>query len=355
MKKKLLIINRSQFGYHIDTYSYCKYAKDFFAVTYLGFDTGRAKLDIEGVTCCYVSRKGILPERYFRFFIACCRECRKDYSVIFVVYFLGCAFLKAICKNKVFVLDVRTGSVNKNFIARIFADKLLKIETCFFENLTIISRSLANKLRLTKKAYHVLPLGADPVIVDSKQFKEIKLLYVGTFTGRRIGDTIEGFAKFFHEYKYLLDITYDVIGDGHFGEREKLKDLVEKLGIGSVLSLPGYIHKSKLQNYYSRCNFGVSYIPINEIYDCQPPTKTYEYLMAGMPVIATRTKENTLVVNENNGVLIGDSASDFYDGLKYLISNRGTYDSLSIRDDMAMYAWQNIVETNFVVYINRFA
>ncbi len=352
LKKKLLIITRDQFGYHIDTYYYCKYAKDYFSMTHIGFDTGKQKIEIEGINCKYVLRKGNIIMRYLRFLLALLKECRKEYDVIFIKYFIGCSLLKLFNRRKIFVFDVRTGSVTKAFFMRKLSDFICRFESCFFSYITVISKSLAKKLRLPEKKVHILPLGAKPIDVSLKRNNSLKLLYVGTLNGRRIEDTIEGYARFYEEFGGFVDTIYYIIGDGHNGELEKLRTLVKQKGLDQVIHLLGYIHQSKLEKYFHQCNVGISYIPINDIYDCQPPTKTYEYLLAGMPVLATKTSENAMVINSSNGILICDTADSFYEGLKKTMSTIKCYDPIEIKNNALLYSWKNIVKDNFIPYID---
>jgi nucleoside-diphosphate-sugar epimerase len=67
--------------------------------------------------------------------------------------------------------------------------------------------------------------------------------------------------------------------------------------------------------YFDIHNIGVSYIPMLKCFDNQPPTKTFEYLLSGMPVIATATNANKDIINDVNGVLINDNSEEVYNGL----------------------------------------
>lgn len=104
---------------------------------------------------------------------------------------------------------------------------------------------------------------------------------------------------------------------------------------------------------YSRCNVGVSYIPQTAYYDHQPPTKTFEYLLAGMPVLATSTTENKKVINETNGILIQDNPDSFSKGLAILSDRLPSFDSLKIRKNSLAYSWQFIINEIMVPYLKK--
>ncbi len=348
--KRLLILNRAQFGYHWPMYSYCKWGQTDFQITYQGFDTGQPKLDADEVEVHYIPRSRGLVRRYLRFLGSCLAECGKDYDAILVRYFPGCSLLRLWHPRRQFVLDIRSGSIASNLWKRWGQDSLLRLESLGFRHVTILSASLACKLGLVRA--HLLPLGADPVETPAKDFSALHLLYVGTFHGRRLEDTITGFHRFYREMKHAVKMTYDVIGDGLNGERGRLQTWVKDHGLEDVVSLPGFVPHRELARYYEKCNFGVSYVPINRIYDCQPPTKTFEYLLAGLPVIATNTSENAAVITEHNGLLIDDTPEAFYGGLKKLAQTRVAYSSNGIRADALKYSWEAIVRSNLVPYLD---
>lgn len=353
MKKKLLIICRQQFGYHIDSYYYCKMASQSFDITYICLDGDREKIEIDDVAVKYISRKGNIILRYLRLFFTLFMECFKRYDVIFVRFFVGCSLLRVFHPFKRFVLDVRTGSVNQNFVNRCRDDFLLRLESVYFKHISVISKSLAKKLKLPSRKVHILPLGAEPVGSSlDKKFDSLHLLYTGTLDYRNMEDTIRGFAQFHSEFADSITMTYDIIGDSYHGKLAHLRTMVDDLGLSEVIKLPGYIHISRLAPYYDKCNVGISYVPINNIYDCQPPTKTFEYVFAGIPVIATATYENKRIVNQTNGILIEDNYLSFDEGLKDFYLRRKEFSSYEIKKSCEANSWDKIINDNFVPYIN---
>lgn len=349
-RKKILIVNRKQFGYHIDTYYYSKYLSGEYDITYICWDYKEPRIDIEGVSVKYISREGLSIIRYLRFLWGVILEVNNDYDIYFLKYYFGCFLLKIIFPRKKYIFDVRTGSINKNRYKRTIADKILKFESLFFENITVISASLARKFAFGKKA-HVLPLGSDPIVNNDKNFKSINLLYVGTLQNRHIENTVFGFARFYKEYCSGIDIDYKIIGSGYQGEEEELRKLIREKGLEEIIEVLGEVRHDELIPYFLSQNVGISYIPITDYFDCQPPTKTFEYALAGMPIIATATIENKIVINEFNGVLIRDTPDSFYEGLVKIMQNLENYESKKIRKSFEAYRWSNITTKNLKIFL----
>jgi len=217
----------------------------------------------------------------------------------------------------------------------------------------VISSNLAKRLGLLGPKVHILPLGADVISPTDKEFDTLRLIYVGTLHNRRIDDTIIGFHRFFLEFHDRIQCTYKIIGSGYRGEEEDLRRLVRRLDLQSVVEVLGRIPHEELRPYFDASNVGIAYIPITKMYDVQPPTKTFEYLLSGMAIIATSTTENMRLVNMKNGVLVEDNAESFCAGLKQIYERRKGFDSSSIRDEGRPYMWKTIVENNLHPYLER--
>lgn len=349
--KQLLIINQSQFGYHSDTFYLCKYLKKKYDISYICWDYGMPFIEMNGISVIPVSRKGRKIERYFRFIIEVLKEInRQKYDIHFIKYFPGCLLLKVFNRSKIFIFDIRTCYVGSYIRSkRLFFDWLMKFESSFFKHITIISKSLKDKLGI-KNAY-ILPLGADIISEKYKDFNALKLLYVGTLSQRRIMDTLKGFHKFYNEYSNIADISYTIIGSGYGNEENDLLNYVRNNNIENSVKILGYIKHSDLKQYFDQHNIGVSYIPITEYFDFQPPTKTFEYLLSGMPVIASETYENRLVINKSNGILIRDNCDDFYKGLIFLFNNMNKFSSKFIVKNAMKYRWVSIAN-KFHIFLN---
>ena len=79
--------------------------------------------------------------------------------------------------------------------------------------------------------------------------------------------------------------------------------------------------------FWKRYNVGVSFAPMNQIVDVQPPTETFQYLLAEMPAITTGTSENRRGVSGRIGSNVKDTAEALFQGLQYLYARGKAFSS----------------------------
>ena len=343
MKRKLLMVNHSQFGYHTIYVHYARYLKTDFDITFLCWDYRLKLIEEPGITIQYVSRKGNKIARNVRFIKTISSLLStSSYHCVFIKYFFGCFVIPFIFNKKQFIhLDIRTGSVIANSFGRKLSNFILRIESRFFNSISIISTGLRTYLKVRGDAY-ILPVGANSIPVVRYVKNKIELLYVGTFANRNIEDTVEGLGLFLHK-NFDANISYTIIGDGSVSELESIKKNIRKYSLDKYVSLMGYVPHSELVSYYEKSSVGVSYVPITPYFNYQPSTKTFEYLMAGMPVIATSTYEHRQIINDVNGIIIDDTPESFANAITQLHEGFTGYKEQKIRSSVAEYEWTKIV------------
>jgi glycosyltransferase involved in cell wall biosynthesis len=346
---RILVICRVPLGCNTDVLKLCEYGSLKHNITYMSFsattndNVERRSLSVPNVTPISVSVHGSVVNRFIRLLYSCYHETRRHYDVIYICYFPGCSLLSLVHSRRKMILDIRSGCVSSSWLLRMFCDALISFEGGCFNHVHIISEGLRARLRLPHLSSAIVPLGADPLVIPSRAFDCVHLLYVGTLCSvRRIEDTVIGFARLSADTKKSVNLQYTIVGDGPPGELERLANVAKHLGVSSTVHFVGYVPHEELSPYFERCNVGVSYVPITSYFDHQPPTKTFEYLHAGMPVIATATSENRKIVNCNNGVLIADTADAFCEGVGLFLKERGRYRSDAIRESVAAYSWKAI-------------
>jgi len=342
LKQTLLIVNSEQFGYHVDTLKYCENLAGLYSIIYLCWDHGLEKIEKEHVDVVYVSRTGNFFSRTLRFINQFKQHQRRRRTIVFIVYFKVMAtFLKLFFPSNVFVLDVRTGHVKGSGLIRYLMDQLILLESMMFRHVTIISDDLATKLGI--KNYTVVPLGGELIPRQELDFKDLALVYSGTLKNRNIHQVIDGVALYLRTCQPSQTLRFDVFGRGTEDDLNLIRERIRVNHLEAVVTLHGYVENSKVLRYISDCsNIGVSYIPMTSYFDHQPPTKTFEYLLCGIPVIATGTQANIEVINDSNGVIVSDTPESFAQGLAQVVARTGQYHTEGIQSSLRQFSWQNI-------------
>ena len=166
----------------------------------------------------------------------------------------------------------------------------------------------------------------------------IILVYTGILGKlRRLDRLIKGFAAARSAYK---ELTLLMVGDG--AALTELQVLSKSLGILQDVVFTGQVPHETVVHYLGASDIGLSFVPINESFNYNPPLKTFEYLACGLPVIATRTKSNSKIVTDRfNGVLIDDTAEGLCESIVRL-----TQETSQLKL-MARNACTSVVNFNF--------
>ncbi len=341
-KRELLIVCKNQFGYHTDVFKWCEHLKSEYAITTLTFDDGGERVYMQNVRNIYVPNAGnrVLRGIFFMIYSTFVALCFR--GTILVCFFAECILLKRLRPYKRMILDIRTLDVSEEAENRRKQDFALKRCVQLYDFVTCISEGVRKKIDVPRSKSAILPLGADIVYSGEKKFNEIRLLYVGTLYNRNIEKTVEGLAIAMRRMDANASIEYDIIGTGLGNELDILKSEVEKYGLSQRVHIHGYVRHDLLVPFFEKCNVGVSFVPITDYYEYQPPTKTYEYALSGLYVIATDTFANRGIINSENGCLIQDTPSAFAEAILSLhLQNK---ESNRIRNSVGRFQWRKIVD-----------
>ncbi len=96
----------------------------------------------------------------------------------------------------------------------------------------------------------------------------------------------------------------------------------------------------------------MSYIPLKPYFQ-NPSTKTVEYLLAGMAVVATDKDILHEVITGETGVFCQDNPEDFARALKRLYDVRHSFDSMVIRDKVKHLAIENMIKDKYIPNLER--
>ncbi|WP_273566613.1 glycosyltransferase [Maribacter halichondriae] len=355
-KKRLLILGFWQFGYTTAVFKHCEFSRDEFDITYLGWDYEDPKIELPGIKVLYVSRKSNIIVRNLRLLHKAHKEIQKGYDIVFANYIKGISLVRLLNPKTKFILYVITMGVTYSKLKRWLFDTMVKLELRAFKNIVLINSGLAKKLRVNK--YDILTMGGNCFSKKEKSFDKLSLLYVGTLGNRNVINCVKGFHRFITENNALKEdetSRFVIVGDTLQNELKEIRQYVKENKLENYIFTPGFIHQEGLYPYFEEANIGVAYVPITPYFQNQPPTKTYEYLVSGLPVIATATAANSEIVLPVAGELVKDNAESFYEGLKKMNQRKSEFTSEKIKKLYSEDTWERMVRTKFIPLIHKYA
>lgn len=352
-RQRLLIVSFEQFGYHTDTFEYCRYLRDRFEIVYLCLDQDLPRRKRTAVEVVYVSHHpfgkaelglALAAERLLR---------RGSFDVVFLRR-TKFNFLLRVCHPRTpMIFDIRSGSIEEGWLRRTTENVFLRLNVVFFRNVTVISKGLAKQLRCPRRA-HVVPLGADrqPVMTERRR-DEVRLIYVGTFKNRHLERTVEGLAEFVHKAAADLSVCYTLVGFGSEQERTAIRRAVDANGLGERVQIRGRVYREDIPPLLADHNVGIAFTPRTPWFEFQPSTKIFEYLQSGLLCIATDNAANREVISSANGVLVADTAEGFCLGLEEIAVRLAGWNPQVVADSVRDHTWQAIVSKNLAPYLER--
>jgi glycosyltransferase involved in cell wall biosynthesis len=221
---------------------------------------------------------------------------------------------------------------------------LIRLESWLFSRGFVVSEELRRELRISD-AFVLSPQGAQkPKEIVAKSWSRLRLLYVGTLHNRRLHEFVQGLAIYVSADGIGIIDEFIIIGHGSGSDRQRLVASIEAAGL-SIVKFVGEIRHPNLQPFLDRGNVGVSYVPVTPYFNLQPVTKTSEYRLNGMAVLATNTVGNKKVIRDEDGVIHGDNPNAVAQALRELVRRRDLFKSSEIQQRALPECWEEIVST----------
>jgi glycosyltransferase involved in cell wall biosynthesis len=133
--------------------------------------------------------------------------------------------------------------------------------------------------------------------------ERISIVYVGFLTELRGLDIlILAISEFIKLGNNSDAIKLDIIGKGH--AKRKLESLVSDLQLENSVTIHGWLSKERVEEIMSSANVGALTYRQCKHWAHTIPNKIFDYMLAGLPVLATDIKPIKRIVEETNCGLI---------------------------------------------------
>ena len=238
------------------------------------------------------------------FFLKAQRQIRRlDIPASIVFYGLGASMFGLLVRlgnlfartSHVSFFDLRSGSVfgrldgAVNFVHR--------LESLAFQGRVALSRSLGELVFGQGSSFDVVGIGtrkavpfqAEQLEALCRQFgirRECLLfIYAGIFTTRDL-------HVFFQKFDLQDNVQILLVGDGDPDSMQLVHAALAEKGLTDKAIFTGWISYDLLQGLYALADVGIAYVPVEERFQLQPPTKLFDYVEFGMSAITTKTLAN---------------------------------------------------------------
>ena len=183
-----------------------------------------------------------------------------------------------------------------------------------------------------------LPMGINPDLFSAKSSSTIKqrydlggkriILYIGTLDRHRQLSIL--LHSFQNVLRSMTNVKLLLVGDGN--SKKNLKQLAEKLQIAHEVVFTGCVPYSEIPNYIDAADICLSIIPPLEMFKVSSPTKLFEYMAMGKPVIANEEipEQKEVITAGNGGVLVKFDAKSISTAIIELLNNPNDAESMGL-------------------------
>ena len=236
-------------------------------------------------------------------------------------------------KNKIFKYFIKIG---ERYSCKL-SDHLITVTSMCKEKL-VERGNPSNKITLILNTANETIFTFNKLRNFTKITEGVKILYYGTIAER------QGLHNAVKAMKYLLkDIpnsSLNIYGIYETSYRKKLENLNEELNLENNVILHGSIIMEQIPDIINEHDIGIVPHPCTNYLNLSLPTKAFEYVSSGLPVVSTRIESLFKTLDENCITYVENgNPKDLSEAIKYICLNPEVRKS---RTDLAYQAIKEI-------------
>lgn len=226
----------------------------------------------------------------------------------------------------------RIPSLLSGLFFNLFNDCALKAADIIFP-ISDYHKDAIVKNKIKKEKLVPLTMGVDLDWINNRREEQP---YLSKIKGNAFWITYFGTLGFQRRTDFILFIIKEILKKNHLNtklvlignthdrqDKIKLIKLINEMNLQDFVILTGRVNKQKLQQYLWYSDLCISPIPPTDYYLNSSPTKIYESLGHGLPVVAnTEIFEQRKIIQESEGgILVRYDIHEFAQGIRKLILN----------------------------------
>lgn len=170
----------------------------------------------------------------------------------------------------------------------------------------------------------VVPNGVSATFLErlAGPLEEIKKSEKPTVVYAGVLGFAQGLSAVIGAARYLPEVSFLLVGDGP--QREGLERMVEEQHIHNV-TFTGYVGVDEVIEYYLRAHVLVAHLRSDPVFEITQPSKIWEYMATGRPVVYGGAGEAAEAVAESGGGLVSppDDPEAMAERISELLSDPG--------------------------------
>ena len=191
-------------------------------------------------------------------------------------------------------------------------------------------------------------------VIQFKPYEPLQLIYIGTVSKARGRDVMLEAMSLLVKNKVNVHLT--IVG-ASLDQIDICTQRIKDLDIIKNISLIGKVSGEQIPSYLAQADIGICLWEQNPWNEFNPPTKLFEYLVAGIPVLASNIRTHTRYVHHwKNGLIFDYDATSLANAITELHKHTNKIQSLKKQaaESGQPYLWSRI-EPIFLDYVNKAA
>ncbi len=233
-------------------------------------------------------------------------------------------------KGSSFVWDVRDliwqyvkASGKKSFGLDNLIDQLMRFTARSAHGLTTATQGILKHFSKRPQCVMLLPNGVTSELLQGFesisltpffQSERVQVVYAGLL------GYPQGLSTLVDAAKILDDVDFTFVGDGP--ERGLLEERAKKTSLSNV-HFTGYLSQAQLFEYYKKADILVAHLRQNTAFEVAQPSKIWEYMSTGRPVIHAAEDEAAQIINDQKiGLAVSpEHPQALADAITYLVNH----------------------------------
>ncbi|MEZ0232243.1 MAG: glycosyltransferase [Methylophilaceae bacterium] len=186
----------------------------------------------------------------------------------------------------------------------------------------------------------------------SQPLDQIKIIYVGSVSKARGRDVMLEALKLVNAQKSIAHLT--IVGASQY-ELQYCQHYIFNAGLEDCVTVVGRVSGMEIPQYLQSADVGICLWEDQPWWRFNPPTKLFEYLVAGLPVLASDIATHTeYIADWKNGMIFEYNSYSLAEAIKSISERKSEFSNLKIKasESGEKYLWSKI-EPQFLQAIKR--